>query len=57
MVGIVKSKQVPIAPFFRELPLRLSNGGVSCHLPVHCQRRGHRITTVDQSDMLGLVTG
>jgi hypothetical protein len=25
--------------------------------PVHYQRRGHRITTVDQSDMLGLVTG
>ena len=30
--------------------------GLRFHPPVHCQRRGHHVTTVDQSDMRGLVT-
>ena len=57
MVDIVKSKQVPIAPFLPVGGEADDSVGLTYHLPVHCQRRGHRITTVDQSDMLGLVTG
>jgi len=57
MVDIVKKKHVSIAPFFSVCGEVDDSVGLNCHLPAHCQRRGHRITTVDQSDMLGLVTG
>lgn len=55
MVAPVKSPNVPIAPFFLLFAVFFNMGIFDS--PVHYQRRGHRITTVDQSDMLGLVTG
>ncbi len=54
MVNTVNKKELPIAPFFtgfHGVAVRLNK-----HLPIHCQRRGHRLTTVDQSDMRGLGT-
>ena len=49
---VVKSKNVPATLFC------VGNADdckrvFICHFSAHCQRRGHCITTVDQSDMLG----
>ena len=57
MVDIVKSKHVSAAPFLPVGGETDDSVGLNYYFSVHCQRRGHRITTVDQSDMLGLVTG
>ena len=54
MVNTVNKKELPIAPFFtgfHGVAVRLNK-----NQPIHCQRRGHRLTTVDQSDMRGLGT-
>ncbi len=55
MVNTVNSKQVSITSFSTSLPVvatRLS----FIIFPAHGQRRGHHLTTVDQSDMRGLGT-
>ena len=54
MVTTVKNKQESQASFFIEASMLATRD--IYHLPVHDQRRGHRVTTVDQSDIRGLGT-
>ena len=55
MVASCQEQKRPRRPFFLLFAAFFYTGIFDS--PVHYQRRGHRITTVDQSDMLGLVTG
>ena len=56
MVAIVKRKQVPVAPFFMNYRCALATGGKLSSSSA-LSETGSSYTTVDQSDMLGLVTG
>jgi len=55
MVTTVNSKQESIASFSTGLPV-VATRLKFIIFPVHSQRRGQHLTTVDQSDMRGLGT-
>ncbi len=54
MVNTVNKKQQSPAIFFIGSPIKKM--AIYTYPPVHGQRRGHHVTTVDQSDMRGLGT-
>ncbi len=54
MVSTVKSKQQSFVIIIFGSPIKKMV--IYTYPPVHGQRRGHHVTTVDQSDMRGLGT-